>query len=101
MVEDRADWRSSTLARRAGGLHRIGDQSVLDVAGGGIHFETGVDGLRPGSVITHQLDEAIGLARIHAAIDKTLFHSAELGKLRQDRFPPQGGYHIGDMPERG
>src|ERR1700722_16132256 len=58
-------------------------------------------GLRSRSVITHELDEAITLGRIHAAIDKTLFHSAELGKLRQDRLSAQGGHHVGDMPQRG
>src|SRR6202021_3632163 len=60
-----------------------------------------MDGLRSGSVITHELDEAIALGRIHAAIDKTLLHSAEFGKLRQDRLSAQGGHHVGDMPQCG
>ena len=87
-VEHVADGSDAALARRTGRLDGVGDESVFDVAGRGIHFETRMHGFGARGVSLHQVEEALGEFVGGAAVDELLLDAVKLGKLAEDGLPP-------------
>jgi hypothetical protein len=82
VVEHVGHGRSAALFGRPGRLDGIGNEAVLNVAGGGIHVEARAHRLGRPVVGAHEADKFIGHFLGHAAVAQFLLHAAQFGKLR-------------------
>ena len=101
IVQNRRDGRRAAFFGRAGGLHRVGEQAVANISRRGIHFETGANGFRTGSVVAHELNEAVGDFFPHAAVDELLFCPAEFGEFGEDASAAERGEQVGGVADGG
>src|SRR5207237_6447809 len=99
IIQHGGDGRGSAFFCRAGRLHRVGEKSVADISGRGIHFESGANGLGASGVVAHELDESVGYFLSNAAVDQFLFHSAQLGKLGENSPTAQRGEQVGGVTD--
>ncbi len=76
--------RSTAFFSSSGGFHRIGDQTVLDVTGRGVHIKTGAGFFGSLAVATHQPGKLFGHFWGGTAVDQFLLDAIELRKFRED-----------------
>src|SRR5271155_1523441 len=99
IVDSGGNRRCAAFLRCSRGFHCVRQQSIPDIAGRRIHFETRTHCLRASRVISHKVRKTVRNFFADAAINELLFHAAEFGKFREKTEASERGVYVGDVPD--